>query len=195
MKKILNIALTIGLVSLLFRKMKIKGQTALIVGDSHSAGYGWGWQDVLAKNYGFKVINIAKSGYTIPQMFKDMKNFYKSNSVPIVFIYGGANDIFNNKNQIEALSEMQQMVDYALSKGSKVVLIAGFESAVISKGKDKKFIANYDLFKQRLSSINNVTFVPMWKGGVGADSPDGYHLRADAQKRFADYIGKSILSK
>jgi lysophospholipase L1-like esterase len=195
MMKFLNIALTITLFSLLFRKMNIKGQTALIVGDSHSAGFGWGWQDVLAKNYGFKVINIAKSGYTIPQMFNKMKDFYKSNSVPIVFIYGGANDIFNGKNQVEALSEMQQMVNFAVSKGSKVVLIAGFESAVISKGKDKKFIANYDLFKQRLSSIDNVTFVPMWKGGVSGDSPDGYHLRADAQKRFADYVGKSILSK
>jgi lysophospholipase L1-like esterase len=195
MIKYLNIALSLTLLTLMFKKMNIKGQTALIVGDSHSAGYGWGWQNVLAKNYNFKIINIAKSGYTIPQMFRDMQNFYKSNSVPLVFIYGGANDIFNGKNVEEALSEMQEMVDFAVSKGSKVILIAGFDSAVISKGKSAKFIANYNLFKQRLANIKNATFVPMWKGGLSTDSPDGYHLRADAQKRFAEYVGKSILSK
>jgi len=195
MIKYINIALSIVLVSLLFKKMNLKGQNVLIVGDSHSAGFGWGWQDVLAKKYGFKPINIAKGGITIPQMFNRMKEFYKSNSVPVVFIYGGANDIFNGKDIVEALTEMQEMVNYAISKGSRVVLIAGFESAVISKGKDKKFTSNYDLFKQRLSSIKNVTFVPMWKGGVSTDSPDGYHLHADAQRRFANYVGEQILSK
>lgn len=188
-------AIAFILLSTIFRKMKIENQTALIVGDSHSAGFGWGWQDVLAKIYNFKTINIAKSGYSIPQMFRDMKNFYKSNSVPLVFIYGGANDLYNGKDVNESLAEMQEMVNYAVGKGSKVILIAGYDSSVISKGKNAKFIANYNLYKQRLSSIKNVTFVPMWKGGLGTDATDGFHLHANAQKRFAEYVGNSVLSK
>lgn len=187
----------LGVLSLLFTKMKISGKTALVVGDSHSAGFGWGWQDVLARSYNFKFINIAKSGYSIPQMQKAMVSFFQNaKEIPFAtFIYGGANDIYNGKSVEETLLEMQEMVNKAVSYGSRVVVIAGFRSAKVSAGKDKTFIQNYDTYKQRLSTIQNATIVPIWEGGLASDSPDGFHLRADAQKRFADYIGKSILSK
>lgn len=193
MKKILIPIVSIALFSALFGKMKVSGLTALIVGDSHSAGFGWGWQDRLASKYNFKLINISKSGASLPQMFNAMKKFYEKNSVPLVFIYGGANDIFNGKSVDETLSELQSMVNFAVSKGSKVIVISGFRSSKVSVGKSKSFISNYDLYKQKLSGISNAIVVPIWEGGVSTDSPDGYHLNADAQKRFAEFIGESIL--
>ena len=195
MKKIAIPVISVLLFLTLFRKMKVSNLTALVVGDSHSAGYGWGWQDVLAKEYNFKVVNISKSGTSLPQMFNAMKNFYAKNSVPLVFIYGGANDIFNGKSVDETFSEMQEMVNYAKSKGSKVVVISGFRSSKVSVGKNKSFIKNYDLYKEKLPTLSNAIVVPIWEEADKNDSPDGYHINALGQKKFAQYIGSKILSK
>jgi lysophospholipase L1-like esterase len=194
MKKLAIPVISILLFLAVFKKMKISNTTALVVGDSHSAGFGWGWQDVLAKEYDFKVVNISKSGASIPQMFNAMKKFYASNSVPLVFIYGGANDIFNGTSVTETFSEMQEMVNYAKSKGSKVIVIAGFRSSKVSVGKSKSFITNYDLYKQKLPTLANAIVVPIWEGADKNDSPDGYHINAVGQKEFAQYIGNKILS-
>ena len=78
MNKVAIPVISILLFLAIFKKMKISNTTALVVGDSHSAGLGWGWQDVLAKEYNFKVVNISKSGASIPQMFVAMKKFYEN---------------------------------------------------------------------------------------------------------------------
>ena len=131
----------------------------------------------------------------MPQMFNDMKNFYAKNSVPLVFIYGGANDIFNGKSVDETFSEMQEMVNYAKSKGSKVVVISGFRSSKVSVDKNKSFIKNYDLYKEKLPTLSNAIVVPILEEADKNDSPDGYHINALGQKKFAQYIGSKILSK
>jgi hypothetical protein len=195
MKKMIVPVIALALLlTLMTRKMKVKGLNILFVGDSHTAGFGWGWQDTLSKMYNFKVTNISVVGSTITGMFERLKNFFAKNSVPVTFIYLGANDIFNNKSVDKALSELQEMVNFAVSKGSKVVVISGFRSLVISEGKNKTFIENYDKFKTLLPSrIKNALVIPIWEDGKKSDSPDGYHINAQGQKRFAEYIGNRIL--
>lgn len=195
MNKVAIPVISLLLLLAMFKKMKISDMTALVVGDSHSAGFGWGWQDVLAREYNFKVVNISKSGFTLGQMFVAMKRFYEKNSVPIVFIYGGANDIFNGASVDETFSEIQEMVNFAKSKGSKVIVIAGFRSSKVSVGKSKTFIKNYDLYKEKLPRLSNAIVVPIWEDADKNDSPDGYHINALGQKKFAEYIGNRILSK
>jgi lysophospholipase L1-like esterase len=199
MKQILIPAIAIGLGIFLAssRKINAKGMNVLFVGDSHTAGFGWGWQNKLALKYGFNPINISIGGASLPTMFNAMKKYYAGvKSVPLVFIYGGANDIYNGKTISETIQDLQEMVDFARSKGSDVIVICGFRSAVISANKNKTFVQNYDKFKEYLpSKISNAKVIPIWEDGVSTDSPDGFHLNADAQSRFADYIGDKILKK
>lgn len=195
MKKIIVPVIGIALfLTLIANKMKVKGLNVLFVGDSHTAGFGWGWQDVLSKIYNFKITNISVVGSTITGMFDRMKTYFSKNNAPITFIYLGANDIFNTKSVDRALKELQDMVNFAVSKGSKVVVISGFRSSVVSEGKNKIFIENYDKFKSLLpTKIKNAMVVPIWEDAKKSDSPDGYHLSAQAQKKFAEFIGKRIL--
>jgi len=185
------------LFSFIGKKIKIAGKNVLFIGDSHTAGYNWGWQDVLARNYKFNAINISKGGITIPQMTKRAFDYLKNNNIPdVAFVYGGANDIYNGSTPDEATSHLQKLVDFLNSKGIKVIVVAGFRSNVISASKRKEFVINYDKFKIQLPyKIQNAFVVSIWNGGKQTDSPDGYHLNATAQSRFADYVGKKVLEK
>lgn len=185
------------LFSFIGKKMKIAGKNVLFIGDSHTAGYSWGWQDVLARNYKFNAINISKSGLSIPQMTKRAVDYLKSAKAPdVAFVYGGANDIYNGSTVDEAIANLQNLVDYLNAKGIKVIVVAGFRSNVISASKDKKFVSEYDRFKLQLPyRIENAIVVSIWSGGKQTDSPDGFHLNATAQSRFAEYVGSKVFEK
>jgi hypothetical protein len=119
-------------------------------------------------------------------MFIAMKRFYEKNSVPLVFIYGGANDIFNGSSVTETFSEMQEMVNYAKSKGIKMIMHHETSGSV----------ANYERHLDRaLNLMKEYGYTAAKTGYVGKIIPRGEfhdgqtminHYNFVAQ-RFADY--------
>jgi len=95
---ILISAFTVGILYALGKspkKFNPLGKKAVFVGDSHTAGYGWGWQDSLAKKYGFTIQqNLSKGGLRTDQLLPILEKYLKeTKSTPdILFIYAGAND-------------------------------------------------------------------------------------------------------
>jgi lysophospholipase L1-like esterase len=173
-------------------KTNPKGKTAIFIGDSHTAGFGWGWQDTLAKKYGFTFTNLSSVGKTTDWMLKTLKNYPKN--ADILFIYGGANDAFSQIPNQTALDNIQSMVD--LGKAKNVFVVSGYNSDKVSKPKmdasKYPFIEKYDKLKQSFTNINGARVIPIWQGAESKDTDDGMHLNKDAQNRFAQYVGKEI---
>ena len=87
------IALTVGAAYAAFylRKVGAKGARVTIVGDSLSLLPG-GWQDILAKKYGWTVNNISKVGQTSAAGLSRFN--LVADPGDIVFIFLGANDSY-----------------------------------------------------------------------------------------------------
>ena len=189
------------------KKINPRGKLIAFIGDSHTAGYGWGWQSVLAKNYGFTEKNLAVGGKRTDWMLQTLKAYLENARPSIVFIYGGANDAYSNVTNAQAIKNIQAMVDLCNSKGITPVVIAGYNARKVQinnpntkttiyvttqEGMWKLAEKFYQLELSIQRDIKNAIIVPIWDGAEMKDAPDGLHLTAGAQKRFAEYIGKIV---
>lgn len=180
------------------KKLNPLGTKAVFVGDSHTAGFGWGWQDSLAKKYGFSIQqNLSKSGYRTDQLLPILQDYLKTANTPnTLFIYAGANDNFSLTQNEIATKNIQKMVDAGRNAGIKnIYVISGYRSSKVIYDLKRygDYIQKSDLFKEGLSkNIKNATVVPIWEDADYKMSTDSLHLVQSAQKRFADYIGKQI---
>jgi lysophospholipase L1-like esterase len=189
-----------GLMIFLNQKINIKGKRVAVIGDSHSAGFGWGWQDVLSWKYGFQLNNKAVGGKSTPWMVETLKKFYKDgNKADVVFIYGGANDAFGGAKLEDVVANIQTMVDIVRRNSGVPVVISGFdyEKAVKPNVSNKYFIGieRYkNLQKMIDKQIKDADVVQVWTD-VDAKSVggDGFHLPESSQKKFADYVAKKVL--
>jgi lysophospholipase L1-like esterase len=196
-------------VLLLLRKKKMnpKGKLIAFIGDSHTAGYGWGWQSQLAKKYAFTEKNLAVGGKRTDWMVNVLTNYLATNKPDIVFIYGGANDAYSNVTNNTALKNIQKMVDLCNSKNIKPVVICGYNARKVQINNPNTKTTIYVTTKEGMwklgekfyqlqlaiqSQIKNAYIVPIWQGAEMKDAPDGLHITANAQKRFADYIGNYL---
>jgi len=182
------------------KRIDPKGYTALFVGDSHTALYGKGWQDVLAKMYGFKVENIAKSGANTNQMLSSLKNYLDRNKTPdMLFIYGGANDIYSGKKSDTVFQNIQAMVDIGIDYGipsKNIFVVSGYNTEKLTAGSKYakgSFPKKMDAVKESFpSQIDRATIVPTWHEVSSKDTGDGLHLHSRSQARFAKYVGSKI---
>ena len=203
-KKLLVITISAIFTGLVFalanRRINPKNRTALFIGDSHTALYGNGWQYTLAKTYGFKVINLSQVGKTTGWMFTTLKNYLDKNPAPdMLFIYGGANDIYGKANAKTVFNNIQAMVDIGIDKGIKprnIFVITGYRTSKVTKGSkyaEGGFPERMDTVKETMNTqVKRATVVPIWEGGNSADTVDGIHLNSAAQARFAQHIGSKI---
>lgn len=203
-KKLFIITISAVLTGVVFafakRRVNPKGYSALFIGDSHTALYGNGWQDTLAKIYGFKVINLSQVGKTTGWMFTTLKNYLDKNPAPdMLFIYGGANDIYGKANAKTVFNNIQRMVNLGIQKGIKsnnIFIISGYRTARVTDGSKYAqggFPERMDAFKEALKTqITQATIVPIWEEGTNKDSGDGLHINSQAQARFAKFIGSKI---
>jgi lysophospholipase L1-like esterase len=181
-------------------KINPKGKRVLVIGDSHSAGKGWGWQDTLSWKYGFELDNLAVAGKSTPWMLETLTNYYKNKKeADIVFIYGGANDAFSNTSIETSVGNIQKMVDIVNANGGKAIVVVGFnyEKAVKPNVTDNYYsgISKYMKLQDAIQKdIDNATIVKRWEDvnnkSVGGD---GFHLPKSSQTLFADYIAKEVL--
>lgn len=180
-------------------KINPKGKRVAVIGDSHSAGKGWGWQDTLSWKYGYELDNLSVAGKSTPWMVETLKKFYADGkTADIVFIYGGANDSFSLIKEADTLKNIQSMVDMVRDKGGKPIVIAGFnyEKAVKPNVTDNYYsgVAKYMKLQDAIAKqIENAVIVPRWED-VDAKSVggDGFHLPKSSQTKFAEYVAKEV---
>jgi len=189
-----------GLMIFLNQKVNVKGKRVAVIGDSHSAGYGWGWQDKLSWKYNFQLNNLAVGGKTTTWMKSTLENFYKQGNIAdVVFIYGGANDAFGNAKLQDVVNRIQGMVNLVRANSGIPVVIAGFnyDKAVkpnVSSKYDNGIERYRELQNMIVNQIKNADVVPVWNNvdekSVGGD---GFHLPDRVQGLFADYVAKQVL--
>lgn len=189
-----------GLVMLMGNKINVKGKKIAVIGDSHSALYREGWQDVLSWKYGFELNNLSVGGKSTPWMLETLKKFYSDgNKADVVFIYGGANDSFGNAKLENIVKNIQDMVDLVKSNSGIPIVIAGFDYEKAVKPKvSSKYYVGIDRYRQLQklieSQIKNADVVSTWEDvDSNTTGGDGFHLPASKQKLFADYVSNKIL--
>ena len=184
-----------------------KGKKIVFIGDSLTAYYGWGWQSVMAKIYGFIEVNLAVGSKRTDWMLVTLQSYLTTDSCDAVFIYGGANDAYSAVSNNTALANVQKMVDLCVSKNIKVYVVLGYDPMIVSYGRVKptkyvttqagmnlltsKYAQQQILFK----SVKNAKIIPVWKNCSKLDASDGLHLSASAQKRFGEYVGKEAFGE
>lgn len=172
-----------------------------------TAGYGWGWQSVMAKIYGFVEVNLAVSGKRTDWMLTTLQRYLTTDTCDAVFIYGGANDAYSAVSNATAVANVQKMVDLCVSKNIPAYVVLGYDPMIVSYGRVKptKYVPTQVGMNQLTSkyaqqqilakSIKNAKIIPVWKNCSKLDSSDGLHLTASAQRRFAEYVGKEAFGE
>lgn len=183
------------------KKFNPLGKKAVFIGDSHTAGFGWGWQDSLAKKYGFTIQkNLSKGGYRTDQLLPILEEYFKTApKADMLFIYAGANDNFSLVQNEKATQNIQKMVDSGRNAGIKnVYVISGYRSSKVIYDLKRygDYIQKSDLFKEGLiKKIKNAVVVPIWEEADYKMSTDSLHLIQSAQTKFADYIGSQLFKQ
>jgi lysophospholipase L1-like esterase len=189
-----------GLMIFLNQKVNVKGKRVAVIGDSHSAGYGWGWQDKLSWKYNFELNNLAVGGKTTSWMKTTLENFYKQGNKPdVVFIYGGANDAFGNAKLQDVVDRIQSMVNLVKTNGGIPIVIAGFNyDKAVKPNVSSKYEIGINRYRELQNmienQIKNAEIVPVWnevnEKSVGSD---GFHLPERVQNIFADYVAEQVI--
>jgi lysophospholipase L1-like esterase len=177
------IALGVGAAYAAFylRKIRAKGEKVTIVGDSLSLLPG-GWQDILAKKYGWQVNNISKVGQTSAAGLSRFK--LVADPGDIVFIFLGANDSYGGVNKAFTLDNIRSIQSLAKSKGARTVIIPGYlSSKVVNSNQGRR----YDELKESMFWLPGIV-VPLLRSIDPSDAPDGVHLTAKGQAQLAQLI-------
>lgn len=180
-------------------KINPKGKRVAVIGDSHSAGMGWGWQDTLSWKYGYELTNLSVAGKSTPWMVETLKKFYKDGkTADIVFIYGGANDSFSQVKQSDTIKNIQAMVDEVRANGGKAIVISGFNyDKAVKPNVGDNYDAGIDKYMKLQDAlpteIKNAVVVPRWEDVTSKSvGGDGFHLPKSSQTLFADYVAKEV---
>jgi lysophospholipase L1-like esterase len=177
------IALGVGAAYAAFylRKIRAKGDRVTIVGDSLSLLPG-GWQDILAKKYGWTVNNISKVGQTSAAALSRFR--LVADPGDIVFIFLGANDSYGGVNKAFTLDNIRTIQQLAKDRGARTVIIPGYLSSRVTNSTNGK---RYDDLKESMYWLPGIV-VPLLRSIDVADVPDGVHLTAKGQAELAKLI-------
>lgn len=195
------------------KKVNPKGKLVLLVGDSQSVFKG-GWQDILAKDYGFTLKNIAQGGKFTSYLLENKVKPYFANSnnpIPDIFIIwgGSGNDGDSMIDPKVTYSNVQQMVDLAKSKGVKnIFVLSGFNrdktivplnpyySKLPSAYKNPKNRTNYRTMAYGLKkNIKGAVVLPVYEDVNAYSTIDGIHLNSLTFRNLSDWVGKQIFKK
>jgi lysophospholipase L1-like esterase len=180
-----------------FVRFNPKGKKIVFIGDSLTAGYGWGWQSVMAKIYGFIEVNLSKSSKTTSWMLETLQKYLTTDSCDAVFIYGGTNDAYSGIPNADAVKNVQAMVNICVVKDIKAYVVLGYDPMKVSYGRvsSTKATKTYVELQRMMKSVKNAKIIPVWTNCSKLDASDGLHLSASAQKRFGEYVGKEAFGE
>ena len=163
------------------RKAKAGKKRVAVVGDSLSLSSA-GWQNILAKKYGWIVANFSKVGQTSGQA---LARFKASNQkYDTVFIFLGANDTYGGINPAFTLDNLKKIIELAKDKGAKTIVVPGILSSKVSSTPEA---LKYDDLKSKMIYLPGMV-VPVLRTVERKDVPDGLHFGATTHKQLADLI-------
>jgi len=142
-------------------KISMEGKLALFIGDSHTSNHSYGWQKVLCDNTRMAMKNVSVGGKTTYWMLN--QSVYAMNeSIDIMFIYGGANDMAASSiAPDECIDNIQRMVNLGKGYGIPVVVMTGFDPKVITlnnPGYKSKYVTLQRLMLTHLKGCTVIDF-------------------------------------
>lgn len=174
------------------------GKSALFIGDSHTIASP-SWAEAIKNKYGLKSIQkVAANGKTTDWMLAQVRML---KTMPdYVFIFGGANDAYNNIPQQKTLSNLQAIILYCQGKGAKVFVVKGWDLTGFQyKPIEQYGYANLVAFRSRYAALQKAMnglkadkIIDTYSGLSRADSTDGLHLSMPTYKKFGEYVGAQV---
>ena len=173
----------------------------MFVGDSHSAGDGWTWNYLIAKDHPeWDVTQVAKGGMRTDWMLENLTTKLNEKKYDLVFIYGGANDVMSKQDISVPINNIQKMVDLVNGQGGKAIVLVGFDSESIynpekvktTKYCDRECMIAYkpkrvEYQAKLASSITGAVVIPKLVGDMSW-SNDGVHVGSAQHKLMRDQI-------
>jgi len=173
----------------------------MFVGDSHSAGNGWTWNYLIAKDHPeWDVTQLAVGGKTTKWMLQNLTTKLNEKKYDLVFIYGGANDVMSPQPISTPISNIQKMVDLVNGQGGKAIVLTGFDSETIfnpekvstTKYCDRECMIGFKPKRVKYqadlaSSITGAVIIPKLVGDLNWSS-DGVHVGSAKHKLMKDHV-------
>ena len=173
----------------------------MFVGDSHSAGEGWTWNYLIAKDHPeWDVTQVTKGGKRTDWMLQNLQTKLNEKKYDLVFIYGGANDVMSPQPISTPISNIQKMVDLVNGQGGKTIVLTGFDSETIfnpekvttTKYCDRECMINFKPKRVKYqadlaSSITGAIIIPKLVGDISWSS-DGVHVGSSQHKLMKDHV-------
>jgi lysophospholipase L1-like esterase len=130
--------------------LNVKGQTALFIGDSHTANFKNGWQRRLSDSVGFVCKNAAVSGKTTYFML-DVAVYKLQKGIDWCFVYGGANDMYTHSiTPQEAVDNIQAIARMCNHRGIRCVVLTGFDPIKCTRTDNPYYATKYAAFQKIL---------------------------------------------
>jgi len=168
----------------------VKGQTALFIGDSHTANHHNGWQKVLTDKVGFNMINISVLGKTTYWMLNEAV-YHLNNRIDYCFVYGGANDMYTSSiTPEEAIQNIKGIARICNNLGVKCIILTGFDPVTCTRTPNKGYGYKYATF-QRLLLKEHIEGARVIDTRVVArtDCWDGLcHMNPKGHKKIAEKV-------
>lgn len=171
-------------------KIDVKGLTALFIGDSHTANNSFGWQTQLCQRTGMIMKNVSVSGKTTDWMLN--QGVYAMNDkINILFIYGGANDMYNGRiSPDDCIDNIQRLVNLGKGRKAKVYVITGFDPmkavTVNNQGYKKRYARLQELM---LTELKGCQVIDTRMSVVLSDCGDGLcHMKRSGHTKMAARI-------
>jgi lysophospholipase L1-like esterase len=173
----------------------------MFVGDSHSAGDGWTWNYLIAKDHPeWDVTQVAKGGMRTDWMLENLTTKLSEKKYDLVFIYGGANDVMSPQPITKPIGNIQKMVDLVNGQGGKAIVLVGFDSETIfnpekvkpTKYCDRECMIAYKPKRVKYqtdlaTSITGAVVIPKLVGDMSW-SNDGVHVGSAQHKLMRDQV-------
>lgn len=171
--------------------LDVQGKKALFIGDSHTSGYGWGWQDIMCKKTKMTFLNTAVGGKRTSWMITKLEQ-QKKGGWDYCFIYGGANDCASMVTPETAFNNIQKMVDTCIAYNIKPIVITGTDPNVTFTGKapewkdyvwKKTKFQNYLVDSLKRAVVVDTRFIPR------SDCADFVcHMKLSGHRKTADTV-------
>jgi len=174
--------------------INVKDKTALFIGDSHTANHNSGWQLVLSKSVGFKMINASVGGKTTFWMLEQA--LYRVNdNVDYCFVYGGANDMYSNGITPQtAIENIKGIARICKGHNVKCIVLTGFDPVKCTRTNNPNYANKYAIFQRiLLNSDLDGAIVVDTRVVDKVDCWDGLcHMNQTGHKKIAEKVIKDL---
>ena len=173
----------------------------MFVGDSHSAGPEWTWNYLIAKDHPeWDVTQLAVEGMSTKWMLQNLTTKLNEKKYDLVFIYGGANDVYSAQPISTPINNIQKMVNLVNDQGGKVIVLVGFDIDTIFNPekvtttryckKECMIVGKQKLMEYQAKLPNSITgaiIIPKLVGDISWSS-DGMHVGSAKHQLMKDQV-------